>query len=82
MLWKYKKCYQETNEGVVDPPTECTLVTFRSNFEQDIVFNYTPCVGAPTSITLNNNETTICIQNYDPPTAPSNQWDVIFVDIC
>ena len=25
MLWKYKKCYQETNEDIVTPPTEICI---------------------------------------------------------
>jgi hypothetical protein len=82
MLWKHKKCYQETNEDSIDPVPVCRLTTFASLFEQNIVFEYVSCAGASSNITLNDSSSTICVQSYTNPALLSNQWSITFVDVC
>ena len=44
MLWKYKKCYQETNKDVVDPTTCVKLVSITSKDSMgEIFYSYVDC---------------------------------------
>ena len=44
MLWKYKKCYQETNEDVIDPTTCVKLVSIKSRDSMgEIFYRYVDC---------------------------------------
>ena len=45
MLYKYKKCYQETNKNTIDPPSCIKLVKIESedNFETPISYSYRMC---------------------------------------
>lgn len=44
MLWKYKKCYQETNEDVIDPTICVKLVSITSRDSMgEIFYRYVDC---------------------------------------
>ncbi len=44
MLWKYKKCYQETNEDVIDPTICVNLVSITSKDSMgEIFYRYFDC---------------------------------------
>ena len=44
MLWKYKKCYQETNEDVIDPTICVKLVSITSRDSRgEIFYRYVDC---------------------------------------
>ena len=45
MLWKYKKCYQETNKDVIDPTRRCVkLVSIESRDSiGEIFYRYIDC---------------------------------------
>lgn len=44
MLWKYKKCYQETNEDVIDPTSCVKLVSITSEDSiGEIFYRYVDC---------------------------------------
>ena len=44
MLWKYKKCYQETNEDVIDPTRCVKLVSITSKDSMgEIFYSYVDC---------------------------------------
>ena len=44
MLWKYKKCYQETNEDVIDPTICVKLVNITSKDSMgEIFYRYVDC---------------------------------------
>ena len=44
MLWKYKKCYQETNEDVIDPTKCVKLVSITTRDSMgEIFYSYVDC---------------------------------------
>ena len=44
MLWKYKKCYQETNKDVIDPTKCVKLVSIESRDSMgEIFYRYVDC---------------------------------------
>ena len=53
MLWKYKKCYQETNEDVIDPTKCVKLVSITSKDVMEEIF-YT-CYDCETGGELNRS---------------------------
>ena len=53
MLWKYKKCYQETNKDVIDPTTCVKLVSIESRDSMEEIF-YT-CYDCETGDELNSS---------------------------
>jgi hypothetical protein len=86
MLEKFKRYYNVDNlETAPPPPTEeCYSYQLISYEEENIVFNYTPCGGISTSVTLNNESLTVCAESVTPPggLGQGTKWDIFIGDQC
>lgn len=86
MLEKFKRYYNADNSDVTPIPPEelCYSYELISYQEENIVFNYTPCGGVPTSIVLNNASTTVCASSVTPPggLGQGTKWDIFIGTEC
>lgn len=83
MICVFKRAYQVSDEGGSPPePSECYQFTLVSHFEENIVFTYKPCGEEETTISLNNEEETVCAEYVTPPPYPTNKWDIFLGDEC
>lgn len=81
MLWKYKKCYEHTNEDVPVEPTQCYLFTLRATTETDINFTFNDCTRGEIDLTVSGNtEVDVCAISVDMPANSPTQWE-IFIGI-
>jgi hypothetical protein len=86
MLWKYKKCYIETNEDVPDPKG-CYSVIFVATGPTPIAFGrvscYPPPGGESPTITVpGNSQIELCVQSHTNPTIDPTQWNTFLGGNC
>lgn len=84
MLWKYKKCYQETNEDFELPLEECYSYLITATTPPGYNFTYTDCLGNPQNIdVLFGSPQSVCALFPGPTSiAPASRWSVEIVGEC
>ena len=84
MLWKYKKCYQETNEDSQPPLEGCYSFLITATVPPGYRFTYNDCLGKLQNIhVLFENPQSVCALFPGPISiAPASRWDVEFNGDC
>ena len=83
MLWKYKKCYQETNEDVVipTPPENCLLLNnIRGVYFGDVEFDPTSVLVE--YIACGDNTNTVITSSIFVGQTPSQPYEQLVVSQC
>jgi len=88
MLNKFKRFYSIDQSEIITPPNPCYSYEVTVLVEENIVFTYTPCVGSPTTITLNGDGitnpriATLCCSTGPSTTANPSKYDIFIGDSC
>ena len=84
MLWKYKKCYQETNEDSESPLEGCYSFLITATVPPGYRFTYNDCLGKTQNIdVLFESPQSVCALFPGPTSiAPASRWDVEFKGEC
>ena len=84
MLWKYKKCYQETNEDSELPLEGCYSFLITATTPPGYRFTYNDCLGNPQKIdVLFESPQSVCALFPGPTSnSPASRWDVELIGEC